>query len=375
MIGDYLGFPIDDNLCSPEKIGQFAIIKKIGQGGMGVVFEARESETGEAVAIKILKYNLAPDTEAIQRFHREITASQALSHPNIIPVLAVGEIEGTHYYVMPLLKGESLAECLRRKRMEIEEAVRIAIEIALALAHAHSRGIVHRDIKPANIMLEKERVLVTDFGLARPEWLARLTTTGMVVGTPVYMSPEQACGLSELDHRTDIYSLGVTLYEMLTGTMPFHANNIPQLLDKISKHLALAPKKLNRQISDNLDYIVQRAMAKQPAMRYQNAEDMAEDLRRCLYHLPLQRQSRIARYRFPALIVGVGLTFFLLTILFCTLAHWLGPANASNLPQKKATLAPAIPNTFRYVLSRQPPAQNWLRKMLPSNSNKNKPPK
>ena len=355
---------MDDTRYSPEKIGPFPIIRKIGQGGMGVVFEAREPETGEAIAIKMLKYNLAPDTEAIRRFHREITASQALSHSNIIPILAVGEIEGTHYYVMPLLKGESLAQCLRRKRLETQEAVHIALEIALALVHAHSRGIVHRDIKPANIMLEKERVLVTDFGLARPEWLARLTTTGMVVGTPIYMSPEQACGLSGLDHRSDIYSLGVTLYEMLTGTVPFHASNIPQLLDKISKQPPPAPKKINRQISDNLNYLVQRSMAKQPKARYQNAEELAEDLRRCLYNLPLQRQFSIGSYRFPALLTAVVLAFFGLTILLCIMTQWLTATTAPKpLLKKSSAVTPAAPNTFRYVLSGQLPVSHWRRKL------------
>ena len=204
--------------------GRYAIDRELGEGGMATVYLADDLKHERKVAIKLLRPELAAMMGA-ERFLSEIRTTANLQHPHILPLFDSGEADSLLYYVMPFVEGESLRDRLdREKQLPIDEAVRIASEVAEALEYAHARGVIHRDIKPANILLHDGRVLVADFGIALAVSAAggsRLTETGLSVGTPQYMSPEQATGDRELDGRSDLYSLGSVTYEMLTGQAPY----------------------------------------------------------------------------------------------------------------------------------------------------------
>src|SRR3954471_17724071 len=221
---------------------QYLVDAEIGRGGMAVVYRATDLRLNRRVAIKVLPLELAFNADVRERFLREAQTAAQLSHPGIVPIYTVDEREGIVYFVMALVDGESLAERLSREpRLPITEARRILGAVADALAYAHEQGVVHRDVKPDNIMLDRAsgRPLVTDFGIARAaQGDTRLTVTGVAVGTPAYMSPEQALGERELDGRSDIYSLGVVGYQMLAGRTPFRAANTPAML---VKHLSESP--------------------------------------------------------------------------------------------------------------------------------------
>ena len=222
---------------------QYHVESEIGRGGMSVVYRARDKRLNRPVAIKVLPPELAYDSAIRLRFTREAQTSAQLSHPHIVPIYDVGERSGVAYFVMAHVTGGNLATLLgRAPRPPIEEVRRIVREIADALEYAHERGVVHRDIKPDNILLDADggRAMVTDFGIARAiEAGSRLTVTGIAVGTPAYMSPEQAMGEREVDGRSDIYSLGVVAYQMLTGRLPFTGSNPMALL---LKHVNERPK-------------------------------------------------------------------------------------------------------------------------------------
>src|SRR3989454_4576787 len=218
----------------------YTVEGELGRGGMGVVYQARDERLKRQVAIKVLPPELAFREEIRIRFLREAETAARLSHPHIVPIHSVGEgPDGLVYFVMAYVEGESLAGRLKRRgRLPAEEARRVMIETADALGAAHAVGIIHRDVKPDNILLEgsRGRVVVTDFGIAKAlsstTGSATLTATGVAIGTPHYMSPEQAAGDREIDGRSDIYSLGVVSYQMVTGELPFHAPTVPGILMK-----------------------------------------------------------------------------------------------------------------------------------------------
>ncbi len=255
--------------------GQYRIDDEIGRGGMSVVYRAHDPRLNRDVAMKVLPPELAHDSAVRSRFTREAQTSAQLSHPNIVPIYDVGERDGVAYFVMGLVTGGHLAERLARHPLRpIDEVRRILAEVADALAYAHLRGVIHRDIKPDNILLESEhgRALVTDFGIARAmEEGARLTQTGIAVGTPTYMSPEQAVGERDIDGRSDVYSLGVVGYQMLTGRVPFIAGNSMALL---LKHVSEPPRpilELRPETPKPLAEAIERALAKAPDGRWQTA--------------------------------------------------------------------------------------------------------
>ena len=264
-------------------IGQsYALEDEIGRGGMSVVFRARDLRLNRPVAIKVLPPELAHDAAIRARFTREAQTSAQLSHPHIVPIYDVGERDGVAYFVMALVTGGSLATHLvREPRQPLDEVRRILAEVADALAYAHLRGVIHRDIKPDNILLDRltGRVMVTDFGIAwGMEAGARLTATGIAVGTPTYMSPEQAIGERELDGRSDIYSTGVLGYQMLTGRVPFEAGNSMALL---LKHVTERPKPIAELRPDTprgLRETVERAMMKAAEDRWPTAAALREAL-------------------------------------------------------------------------------------------------
>ncbi len=254
---------------------QYRIGEEIGRGGMSVVYRAHDPRLNRDVAIKVLPPELAHDSAVRSRFTREAQTSAQLSHPNIVPIYDVGERDGVAYFVMGLVTGGHLAERMAHHPLRpIDEVRRTLAEVADALGYAHLRGVIHRDIKPDNILLESEhgRALVTDFGIARAmEEGARLTQTGIAVGTPTYMSPEQAVGERDIDGRSDVYSLGVVGYQMLTGRVPFIAGNSMALL---LKHVSEAPRpilELRPETPKALADAIDRALAKAPEARWQTA--------------------------------------------------------------------------------------------------------
>lgn len=251
----------------------------IGRGGMAYVFLARDLKHHRRVAIKVLRPELTPSLVA-QRFHREIEIAAQLSHPNILPLHDSGECSGLLYYVMPYVEGESLRDRLRREgQLPLEDAVRILREVADALTYAHSLGVVHRDIKPENILLHEGHAVVTDFGVARAVHTGAeepgLTTAGVAVGTPAYMSPEQASGDTRIDHRSDIYALGVVFYEMLAGEAPYGGPTPQAILARLLSEevRSLAPL---RTVSPALERAIRKALARSAADRYSTALQFAE---------------------------------------------------------------------------------------------------
>jgi hypothetical protein len=251
----------------------------LGRGGFAEVYAARDTRLERDVAVKTLRYDLGVTSALLERFQREARAMAQLRHPNIIPIYSVGEGEGLAYFMMPLVRGETLREHLdRRRRLPIPEARRLILEIADALEHAHRAGMVHRDIKPDNVMLEGDegRALVMDLGIAKAaaEDAAELTGTGMIIGTPHYMSPEQASGERTIDQRSDLYSLGVVAFEMLTGKLPFEAPTVQGVIVKHISEEAPVVGSLRPDCPPELARAVGRCLAKEPGERFASAAEL-----------------------------------------------------------------------------------------------------
>jgi serine/threonine protein kinase/dienelactone hydrolase len=265
--------------------GKYRILEELGQGGMGIVYKAEDTKLQRTVALKFLPPETARDSRARERFVREAQAAAALDHPNICTIYDVEEAEEKIYIAMAYVEGQSLKQRIESEPFSIEETVDIAIQVAEGLEEAHKKGIVHRDIKSSNIMLDKKgRAKVMDFGLAKVEWGEQMTGEGTTLGTVAYMSPEQAKG-EAVDFRTDIWSFGVVLYEMLTRKMPFDRAREASVLYSIVHEAAKPLQKLRPDIPSELEKIIERTMAKQPGSRYPSAAEMLKDLRQCQMNL------------------------------------------------------------------------------------------
>jgi serine/threonine protein kinase len=325
------------------ELGDFRLLREIGRGGMGVVYEAEQISLGRRVALKVLPFAAAMDPKQLQRFKNEAQAAAHLHHTNIVPVFYVGCERGVHFYAMQYIDGQSLESAIRILRRQqrlqnnaskpehvdpptaahspappasatpsaetaepvqaalstdlsitsrefFQTVARLGIQAAEGLDHAHEQGILHRDIKPANLLLDvRGNLWITDFGLARFQNETRLSLTGDLVGTLRYMSPEQALAKRVVvDHRTDIYSLGVTLYELLTLEPPFQGSDREELLRQVAFEEPRPPRWLNKRLPAELETIVLKATEKNPAERYATAQELADDLRRFLEDKPIR---------------------------------------------------------------------------------------
>jgi serine/threonine-protein kinase len=264
-------------------VAGFQLLKRVGSGGMGTVYRAKQLSMDRIVAVKILKPNLARDRKFLERFKEEAKAAAKLNHPNVVQAIDAGEAEGYFYFAMEFVDGETMHRLMLREGLiDEKKGVQIALDIAHALSHAHLHGIVHRDIKPGNIMLAKEGLTkLCDLGLAQLREVGADTSgRGPAVGTPYYISPEQAQGYQNVDCRSDIYSLGATLYRALAGCPAFDAPTRPEILEK-HVHAPLPwPKDHNPALSDTICYIIAKMMMKKPEERYQTPDELAEDLER-----------------------------------------------------------------------------------------------
>src|SRR5262245_14981126 len=286
--------------ATPAQLGDFRIVREVGRGGMGVVYEALQLSLKRKVALKVLRFGVTADREVMQRFQREAETVAHLNHTNIVPIHAVGCEEGVHYYAMQFIEGRSLAAVAEESqknppsapaRLErFQEIAGWMLQAAEALAHAHQRGVIHRDIKPSNLILDPEgTVWLTDFGLAKRADEVTMTAAGILMGTPRYMSPEQAGAARQpIDHRTDIYSLGATLYELATGKPVFESQTPQGVITQILNAEPVAPRVVPGQCPRELETIILKCLAKEPGRRYQQARDLADDLRAFLENRPIK---------------------------------------------------------------------------------------
>ncbi|MBI3982027.1 MAG: serine/threonine-protein kinase [Gemmatimonadetes bacterium] len=338
---------------------RYAIERELGQGGMATVFLAQDLRHGRQVAVKVLKPELAAMIGA-ERFLQEIHVTAQLQHPHILPLFDSGEADSFLFYVMPYLEGESLRDRLsREKQLPIEDAVQLTTEVAAALAYAHSRGVIHRDIKPENILLTGGAAVVADFGIARAVTAAgsgRLTETGLSLGTPQYMSPEQATAERELDGRSDVYSLGCVLYEMLAGEPPHTGPTTQSVIAKVLTDKPRQVSTLRETVPPSLEAAVHKALAKLPADRFQTAQQFAEALTRpgisaagAGEPAPLFTRGEGARHWIRRNRLVVALAGVTALSIAAAVWLWLRPASMPQAPVVRFTItlsADAQPGNF-----------------------------
>jgi eukaryotic-like serine/threonine-protein kinase len=367
--------------------GRYEIQRKVGEGGMGAVYEARHTVIGKRVAIKVLLEKYAEKADVVARLLQEARLASSIGHENIIDITDFGvTAEGRTFVVMEFLDGESLHDLLLREGcLAPSRALPIVRQVASALGAAHEKGIVHRDVKPENVFITRrgdgDYVKVVDFGISKAvkpepdaETSPRLTTTGMVLGTPLYLSPEQARGEEALDHRIDVYALGVVLYETLTGEVPFHGANYLSIISQILEKEARPPSELRADLalSTNLDEVVAHAMAKDRSLRYQSMAELDADLARLESGLTPRARSvpplPPRRRRWPELagwVVGIGGLAVAIALVVPRLFAGEAPraetaAAAEAARAEPAPLPPPAPTTVHVQVTSNPPgAEVW----------------
>jgi eukaryotic-like serine/threonine-protein kinase len=339
-----------------ETVLHYRILDKIGGGGMGVVYEAEDTRLGRHVALKFLPQQFGKDADALERFQREARAASALNHSNICAVYDIGTHGDQPYIVMELLKGQPLRRVIGEKPMEIEKALDLAVQIADALDAAHSEGIIHRDIKPPNIFVtDRGQAKLLDFGLAKqapgrkkdsgPDIDEHLTMVGKTVGTIAYMSPEQARGL-QLDARSDLFSFGVLLYEMVTGVLPFQGSTNAETYEAILNKDPVPAMERNPKVPARLERIISKALKKDPKQRYQSASEMRNDLKELLRETTAGRSSPVQEMIAQASLsvsrhklIAALLFLFLLIVLVAGLWY----RSASKTREQEASTRSGIP--------------------------------
>ncbi len=370
------------NLEPGSNLGSYRIEKLLGKGGMGEVYLAEDTRLKRKVALKVLPSDVSNDETYLKRFHREAESAASLHHSNICTIFEIGESDGQTFIAMEYCEGITLQQRLAQGPMELDEVLDIGIQIADALEEARKKKIVHRDIKSSNILLsDRKQVKVLDFGLAKQiisphqdlseaSTAAKLTESGVVVGTVAYMSPEQALG-KQVDHRTDIYSFGVVLYEMLTGRLPFSGNSTPELLDAILHKEPPSIARYNEKIPDQLMRIVGKMLRKDPEERYQSVHDVWVDLRQLKRESTSQSAigaaksvSMSAKLRYSAFGIGVAIIAIIAAVFFLIPGKQTAPppqmpseiTNLVALPSKVygsqdvAYLTDAVPSTISTLL-------------------------
>ena len=281
-------------------LGRYEIIEELGRGAMGIVYKANDPLIERAVAIKSIILNDLDDHQREEykaRFYQEAKAAGRLNHPNIVTIHDLGECGDVAFIAMELLEGRELHNVIGEKRLSIDETLNIVTQIADGLAYAHQHGVVHRDIKPSNIMvLSDNHVKIADFGIAKMDSSLSLTQVGMIVGSPLYMSPEQVKGVS-ITPQSDIFSVGILLYKLLTGQLPFSGDSANSVMYQIVNETQQKPSSLNQDIPDMLNMIVSKCLEKNPEDRYLNASELADELRSCRIML-LQADGNLDRHHF-----------------------------------------------------------------------------
>jgi eukaryotic-like serine/threonine-protein kinase len=277
-----------------KQLGRYKLVEELGRGAMGIVYKAEDPLLNRTVAVKtiLLMDDPAARAEYEARFFQEAKAAGGLNHPNLITIHDIGREGDVAYMAMELLEGTELREMMAKGRLPLPFALDVVAQVADGLAHAHEHGVVHRDIKPANIMIMRDRrAKIMDFGIARVRTSDIRTQTGAILGSPKYLSPEQAAGQSA-DFRSDIFSLGVVLHELAAGEPPFFAPSVAQLLQQITTATPRPPSAANPALPAVLDLIVAKALDKEPGGRYQSAAEFAADVRACLAQLPGRKGER-----------------------------------------------------------------------------------
>jgi WD40 repeat protein len=284
------GAAAESSTAAGLRLGDYLLEQEIAHGGMGVVYRARQLSLGRTVAVKLLLLGRYSSAESVERFRREAQSAAALRHPNIVAIHEIGEHEGQQFFSMDYVEGQNLAEAVRTGPMEPRRSAEVVGAIAKAIHFAHEHGVLHRDLKPSNVLLDAfGQVRITDFGLAkRLDGSSDLTLTGQVVGTPNYLSPEQAAGKhAALGPGSDVYSIGALMYELLTGRPPFLSNSLQETLSRIQNNEPVSPRALNPTLHRDLETICLKCLRKEPERRYGSAQALAEDLERWLRHEPI----------------------------------------------------------------------------------------
>lgn len=266
-----------------KQFGHYQIVAPLGEGGMAAVYKAYQPSMERYVAVKVLPRHMSASEEFVQRFRREAKLLAQLQHPHILPVFDYGEAEGYPYIVMPFIQSGTLAELIQNKSLPLSEVRRIMIQVGKALSYAHTRGMIHRDIKPSNVLIDEAgNCLLTDFGLARMvEASTKITASDTIMGTPAYMSPEQGAG-SNVDQRSDLYSLGIILYEMVTGRVPYTAETPVAVVFKHIQDPLPSARKLNPDLPESVELVLLKALAKSPDDRYQTADELVRAIQKAI---------------------------------------------------------------------------------------------